>query len=268
MSSAPVTQIPRNLLFRYRLPCRRLEGKAEPLRLGEEFRLPVAGRFEGQRAFADWRVAWCDAGLRVSVIVAGKSTSVWCKLGQLMESDGVHLLVDTRATHDVHRATRYCHWIVAMPAGGTGGGGLGLPVCTTPKINRAKEESPAINRAKAQLAGKLRKDGYELDLFLPAAMLNGWSPAEQPLIGFFIAIADRELGWQTLGVGPELPVLEDPSLWQTLRLVEQTDSASRRSGTREEKGSAADSLRKPRESVADSGGSRKAAAKRSGDGSR
>ncbi len=230
MSSAPVTQIPRNLLFRYRLPCRRLEGKAEPVRLGEAFRLPVTGRFEGQRAFADWRVAWCDAGLRVSVTVSGKSASVWCKLGQLMDSDGVHLLIDTRATHDVHRATRYCHWIVALPAGGAGGGPLGQPVCTTPKINRAKEESPAINRAKALLAGKLRKDGYELDLFLPAAMLNGWSPAEQPSIGFFIAIADRELGWQTLGVGPELPILEDPSLWQSLRLVESAEPTATKKG--------------------------------------
>jgi hypothetical protein len=230
MSSAPVTQIPRNLLFHYRIPCRRLEGKAEPMRLAYEFRLLVPGRFESQRPFADWRLAWCDAGLRVSVTVTGKSANVWCKPGQLMDSDGVHLLIDTRATHDVHRATRYCHWIVGLPAGGPGAGPLGQPVCTTPKINRAKEESPAINRAKALLSSKIRRDGYDLDLFLPAAMLNGWGPAEQPSIGFFIAVADRELGWQTLGVGPELPILENPSLWQTVRLVDTPEPAPTKKG--------------------------------------
>jgi hypothetical protein len=31
---------------------------------------------------------------------------------------------------------------------------------------------------------------------------------------------DRELGWQTLAIGPELPMAEDPSLWQSLHLVD------------------------------------------------
>jgi len=33
-------------------------------------------------------------------------------------------------------------------------------------------------------------------------------------------VNDRELGWQTLAMGPELPIMEDPSLWQTLHLVD------------------------------------------------
>jgi hypothetical protein len=39
------------------------------------------------------------------------------------------------------------------------------------------------------------------------------------LIGFSAAVIDRELGWNTLGVGPDLPLAEDPSLWSTLELL-------------------------------------------------
>ncbi len=216
MSSAPLTQIPRNLMFRYRFPCHPAAGTVPGSAAEKTHALPVMGRFEGQRPFAEWQAGWNEKGLHVSVQVTGRTTSLWCKPTQLMDSDGVHVWVDTRDTHDVHRATRYCHWMMAMPTGGSGPGGA---QCSMLKINRAREDSPSINRAKADVVSKVRKDGYDLALFLPSAMLNGWNPAEQPSIGFFIGVSDREMGWQTLGVGPELPIFEDPSLWQTLRLV-------------------------------------------------
>lgn len=217
MSSAPLTQIPRNLMFQYRFPCHQVGEITSLKQLGEKYRLPVMGQFEGQRPFADWRVGWHEKGMRISVAVTGKTASLWCKPSQIMESDGVHLWIDTRNTHDVHRATRYCHWLMAMPNGGSVGTGA---QCMMLKINRAREDSPSINRANAKVDVNVRKDGYSLELMLPAAMLNGWSPAEQPAIGFFIAVSDRELGWQTLGVGPELPFFEDPSLWQSLNLID------------------------------------------------
>jgi hypothetical protein len=29
----------------------------------------------------------------------------------------------------------------------------------------------------------------------------------------YYTVIDRELGWQTLALGPEYPVMDDPSLW-------------------------------------------------------
>jgi hypothetical protein len=63
------------------------------------------------------------------------------------------------------------------------------------------------------------QDGYSIEAFVPAAALTGYSPADQPAIGFSYAVIDRELGWQTFSVGPEMPFLEDPSLWGTLELA-------------------------------------------------
>jgi hypothetical protein len=88
------------------------------------------------------------------------------------------------------------------------------------KINRSREDSPAINRAKLKVASEHLKGGYRMTTFIPAAALNGWSIEDHRQLGFNLAVMDRELGWQTLAIGPELPIAEDPSLWQTLHLVD------------------------------------------------
>ena len=33
-------------------------------------------------------------------------------------------------------------------------------------------------------------------------------------------VNDSELGYQTLALGPDMPIEEDPSLWHTLQLVD------------------------------------------------
>ena len=64
-------------------------------------------------------------------------------------------------------------------------------------------------------------------MHIPAAVLNGWDPAEHRSIGFFIATLDREFGWQTLTLGSEMPFSEDPSLWCTLALTRATAATAR-----------------------------------------
>ena len=41
-----------------------------------------------------------------------------------------------------------------------------------------------------------------------------------PSARFSIAVVDREMGWQTIAAGLELPISEDPSLWHSLELVD------------------------------------------------
>jgi len=48
---------------------------------------------------------------------------------------------------------------------------------------------------------------------IPATALSGFDPSKRRRLGFYFAIIDRELGWQTFSIGPEFPVAEDPSLW-------------------------------------------------------
>ena len=88
------------------------------------------------------------------------------------------------------------------------------------KINRSRDDSPTINRFKIDVNSKITKQGYCLTAFIPGKTLHGWNTDDHQLIGFNYAVNDRELGWQTLAMGPELPIMEDPSLWQTLHLVD------------------------------------------------
>ena len=49
--------------------------------------------------------------------------------------------------------------------------------------------------------------------------MTGFDPEDHPRLGFSYAVTDREMGWQTFSVGPELPFISDPSLWGTLELL-------------------------------------------------
>ena len=88
------------------------------------------------------------------------------------------------------------------------------------KINRAKDDSPTINRHKLDIAAKITKTGYVLTAFISGKALNGWNTDDHRQLGFNFSVVDRELGRQTLAIGPELPIEEDLSLWQTIDLVD------------------------------------------------
>ena len=88
------------------------------------------------------------------------------------------------------------------------------------KINRSREDSPTMNRFPVELKSSNNKTGYKLSCLIPDKAMHGWNTDEQQNIGFNFALVDSEFGWQTLAIGPEMPMSEDPSLWQTLSLRE------------------------------------------------
>ena len=217
--SKTLTQIPKNLGFRLRFPCLKTSKKwSEKFELPVKHQLPSLGQFEGQNEFVDWRAGWNDEGLYFTVIVTGKQQSMWCRETAMLESDGVQIWLDTRDTHNVHRATRFCHWFLAMPMGG--GDTNKEPIFTMLKINRAREDSSTIGSRALKVITSKKKNGYKMSLFIPKAALNGWNMEDHSQLGFSIAVVDRELGWQTIAAGPELPISEDPSLWHSLELVD------------------------------------------------
>lgn len=212
--------IPPTMLYRFAMPCQKLTNKWNAktgVKLGDEHILPPMAALDGRMTFADVRAAWSEDGLFFNVDLSNKQQSVWCRETQLVESDGFQIWIDTRDTHNVHRATRFCHWFLFLPTGG--GSKRDQPIATMLRINRAKDDPKTINQVKPQLIAKLKHGGYQLKVHIPSRAMSGWDTEEHSKIGFNYAVIDRELGWQTLAVGPEFPISEDPSLWQTLELV-------------------------------------------------
>ncbi len=211
--------LPTRFLFRFATECRYAKelGSAAPAELSTNHRLPNLEELEGRKSFADVRAGWSEAGLGVSVRIAGKRQPSWCRQTKLEDSDGLQLWIDTRATHNIHRATRFCHRFIFLPAGG--GRSYQDPVADQLLVDRARENASPVRPGQLHINSEKRVDGYVMSVFLPAAALTGFNPVDHPKLGFTYAILDRELGEQFFSTASEFPVASDPSLWGTLELV-------------------------------------------------
>jgi len=207
------------MLFRFAAPCHFMGERwsASGIKLSEKHRLPCFAELNGSKTFADVRIGWNEAGIALNVIVKGKQQPPWCRDSRIDDSDGVQLWIDTRNTQNIHRAGRFCHRFAFLPVGS--GRKLDEPGAMLLAINRAKESPREIEPGELKIRCQRLADGYSLEGFIPATALTGFSPIDQPALGFSYAVIDRELGWQGFSVGPELPVAEDPSLWGTLDLT-------------------------------------------------
>jgi hypothetical protein len=169
--------------------------------------------------FADLRLGWNEQGLLVWMRVSGKAKPLWCRDTRIEDSDGLHLWIDTRNTHNIHRASRFCHRFAFLPQGS--GRMLEQPVGTAVDIHLAKEHPKPVVPGTIPVQSSRQSDGYTLKAFLPAEAITGFDPDDHRQIGFFYAVTDRELGWQTFSMSGEFPFTSDPSLWGTLELVRE-----------------------------------------------
>ena len=92
-------------LFRFSVPCRRGERLWGPkgISLNDAYKLPSFGELENRPLFADVRAAWNETGLSFAVRVSGKKQSPWCRDSRAEDSDGLHVWIDTRDTHNIHQ---------------------------------------------------------------------------------------------------------------------------------------------------------------------
>ena len=214
------TLIPPRYMFRFAVDVHRSKSiwSTKGVSLGEEFQLPHLAQLDEERPLADVRMAWAPEGIAWWVRVEGKQQLPWCRESRLEDSDGLQVWIDTRATTNVHRATRFCHRFVFLPSGG--GRDAQQPVADQLLINRARENARPVRARELQVASRVTKTHYELSGFAPAAALGGYDPAGQPRLGFTYALIDRERGLQTFSAGAGFPYEEDPSCWAEVHLVE------------------------------------------------
>jgi hypothetical protein len=211
--------LPKRFLFRFSIPCL----YREPLwseagaGLDARFRLVSFAELEQRPMPADVRAAWSEAGLALTIVVQGKQQAPWCRANRPDDSDGLRLWIDTRDVHNVHRASRFCHGFLFLPAGA--GHRLDEPAALVAPINRAREQPRPIQPDQLAVRSRRTGDGYVLDALMRSGALTGFDPQEHPRLGFNYALIDRELGEQTLSPGSPMPYGEDPSLWATLELV-------------------------------------------------
>lgn len=207
-----------SFLFRFSARCQSISPAPKgPAWLDESFRLPWVGELDGQSAFADVRVGWNKSGLCVCLGVTNKQQNLWCRENRLEDSDGIQFWVDTRDTHNVHRAGRYCHRFAATPVGT--GRRQDEPFVGMLAIPRARESPRESDDRLLKVSAKVTAKGYQLAVFVPSAALTGYETPDVSKLGFAYAVRDKEHGLQTFPYGRDFPFEEDPSVWGTLELV-------------------------------------------------
>jgi hypothetical protein len=212
--------IPNRYLFRFEFPlrylprCPEIDGVLDAW--DDAYRLPSLGDLDEADAFADVFAGWNEAGLHVAVRVVGKHDSPRCEPARFWDSDNLRIMIDTRDTRNIKRATAYCRQFYLLPAGG---GPLGRePVAGAARIHRAQAQAPPVPSGQIAAASVIANDGYTLEATLPTDCLPGFDPTEHPRIGFYYMLEDAELGQQFLTVGDDLNWWIDPSTWATARL--------------------------------------------------
>lgn len=214
--------IPNAFLFQSRQAIRKLSRKParksslKPLK--DQYFLESLQALDEFQPFAQLALGWHNEGLQITCSVTGKQQPLACDAKNLTTSDGLQLWIDTRNTPGVHRANRFCHQLIALPAGG--GKKQTEPVVEQVEIARCREKSPIAGAETFWASSDIRSDGYDLSIWIPAANLNGFDPDQSPVCGFFYAVRDRELGVQTISVGDEFPYSNDPTLWHSIELAD------------------------------------------------
>jgi len=212
--------IPHRFQFRLSLPVESRTGLpkkgAKLLGLPKSCTLADIGELDGAPAFASLRAAWNSRGLGFRLEVSGKTLPAACDLSSPAESDGLQVWIDTRNTQSVHRATRFCHHFCCLPSGG--GAKKDKPSAVQLPIARSRDEAKLASPKSIPVQLEQKKDGYVLETWLAAELLNGFDPDASRQLGFYYCVRDAELGEQFLTVGREFPFAHDPSLWSTLEL--------------------------------------------------
>lgn len=216
--------LPQAFWFRLSIPCRQVSGlpktsvKGGLLDLDASCSLPEISTLDNKPPWADVRVAWNPAGLAIQVETTQSGASA-AKITD-DEAEGMHGLqvwVDTRDTRNVSRATRFCHRFSARLLRGSARSPLGVEITQRP-IARAVADAPICRPEILAARAERLKQGWRIEMFLPAEALQGFDPETNRRIGFAYQVSDQDREDQFLGVGREFPVGENPSLWTTLEL--------------------------------------------------
>jgi hypothetical protein len=216
MSDTAESLIPSTFLFHFLAPLRE-KPKLFQGKLGPRYELPALSALSSEESFTRVRAAWSRQGLRFQFHVTGRGAPLPDYHESVADFEGVWLWLDTRATHTVHRATKFCHlfnvFIHGREKGESG------PIMVRSPIHRAREQ-PAAEAPDAFTAslrpGKAR---YVVDVHIPAKSLVGFDANEHRELGFFYAVRDSELGWNYWTSARQLPFAEDPSVWSTLEML-------------------------------------------------
>lgn len=215
--------LPQAFWFQLAFRCPRVGGMVRTgdegplLDLPDSCRLPALAEIDGKTSWVEARTGWNPSGLGIAFRAQGVDKQQLVP-GRPEGFATVVVLIDTRDTRDISRASRHCHRystrIELKP------GRVLEPKVVQKPIPRSTGDPPMSRKESVLARAALEPMGWRFELFFQADALHGFDPETNRRLGFAYRVMDLVRDDQFLGVGKEFPIEDNPSLWSTLELVD------------------------------------------------
>lgn len=177
-----------------------------------KYKIPSSNFITQEEGFADLYMGWSLEGLAFFADV--KVDEVEAFFPEVIRGDSIELFIDTRDVKTSGFNTRFCHHFFFLPEAYEG---HSLGEITKFRTEDAHE---LCNPNDLKLSSRVNKNGYQLQIFIPAECLQGYDPKEKDRFGFSYRV-NRKGGppQHFSALTQEFQIEQQPSLWSSARMV-------------------------------------------------
>jgi hypothetical protein len=176
------------------------------------YALPSTHRLTREKHFAKLAMGWNEEGIGVYVQVDQPANE--SRYPGIAEGDSVELFFDTRDLKSSGFNTRFCHHFFFLPQAVEG-------VDKGEKTHFRTEDRHSLCDSQALYCQtQLRKNDYQMKIFIPTQCLYGYDPKQFDRLGFTYRINRPDGDSQHFAVvSQDYQIEQQPSLWGSLKLV-------------------------------------------------
>lgn len=186
-----------------------------PQLVGKEFqshRLPDTSTLCHEASFATIALGWNLEGLEVSASVSVPYQQAM--FPNLMQGDSLELFFDTRDVKSVGFNTRFCHHFYFLPKEVEG------RIAGEITRFRTEEAHELCDPMELKVFSEIKKNGYQIKIFIPSHCLFGYDPQQFDRVGFTYRMNRMKGPPQHFCiVSEDYSIEQQASLWSSLRLV-------------------------------------------------
>lgn len=175
------------------------------------YALPSTQRLTREESFAKVAIGWNEEGIGVYIQVNQPVSESFYP--QIEDGDSVELFFDTRDLKSAGFNTRFCHHFFFLPQAIEG-------TTKGEKTHfRTEDSHPLCDPQALYCQTQLRKNDYQMKIFIPTQCLYGYDPRQFNRLGFTYRINRHEGESQHFSVASQdYQIDQQPSLWGSLIL--------------------------------------------------
>lgn len=180
--------------------------------------LPNTGNLCHEFSFAKVAIGWHDEGLGFQILVNQAYTKSF--FPEVQKGDSIELFIDTRDLKSAGFNTRFCHHFYFLPQV------VDDHLAGEITHFRTEDSHPLCDPSLLFCQTKLASNNYTMKIFIPKECLHGYDQSQFDRLGFTYRINRVSGESQHFSVvSKEFPIDQQPSLWSSIKLGRDENSA-------------------------------------------